>query len=200
MGEASVAGRASTRVPGRGPSQCLLGRSRPDSFQALYDRSKPNAETLIERPPLRTCAVHLLCANSGHDRAAVPCSAGPAALNIGSTAERFGIRPLAPGPHDGLCLHYRALRNHDIAVRHFLSEARTTKIQEVTDASRATEQIIAYQNRNKANKASCSASTSCSRCAVCDDRWGRRRNRRRIPSGRPGRKTCSRERQRTSAP
>jgi hypothetical protein len=52
-------------------------------------------------------------------------------------------------------LHYNSplngiLRNHDIADRHFLSEARTTKTPRVTDAGRTTNQIIARQNSNKA--------------------------------------------------
>src|SRR5262245_6453523 len=53
-----------------------------------------------------------------------------------------------------------ALRNHDIADRHFLSKARTTKTPRVADAGRTTKQIIARQNCNKADKARNSTSTS----------------------------------------
>jgi hypothetical protein len=52
------------------------------------------------------------------------------------------------------------LRNHDIADWHFLSEARTTKTPRVADAGRTTNQIIARQNSDKADKASNSTSTS----------------------------------------
>jgi hypothetical protein len=66
---------------------------------------------------------------------------------------------LASGPHYDGPLN-RALRNHDIADRHFLSEARTTKTPWVADAGCATEQIIPRQNSYKADKASGSAGTS----------------------------------------
>src|SRR5262245_28308100 len=98
---------------------------------------------------------------------------------------------LAPRPYDRLLLHYGALRNHDIATgwRDRCDEVRTTN-QEVADAGRAAEQIIARKKGNKADKASGSTSTSRSRCArhMWDDR---RRFRRIIPSERHGRKRCS---------
>jgi hypothetical protein len=119
-------------------------------------------------------------------------------VDMAGNVFEFGLlRALAPSPHGWLFLPCRALRDHDIADRHFLSEAGATKTQEVAAAGCATEQIIAYQNSNKADKASGGSSASCSRCAAagCDRRRRRRRRRRwrrrRIPSGRRGWKRCS---------
>jgi hypothetical protein len=116
-------------------------------------------------------------------------------LSVLTRASALAKRPgtcLAPRPH-GWFLHYRALRNHDIAAgwRDRCGEAGATKTPRIADAGCAAEQIIGHQNSNKADKASGSTSPSRSRCTRGgrDDR--RLRRRRRIPSGCSGWKRCS---------
>jgi hypothetical protein len=63
------------------------------------------------------------------------------------SAFKVQLWKLGPQPSPPLLffLHNGALRNHDIAVRHFLSEARAPKIQEVTDAGCATERAPGFR-------------------------------------------------------
>jgi hypothetical protein len=86
------------------------------------------------------------------------------------TAARRSLRhSMAPRKRSALCAYNvpgvfnngATLGNHNIPIRHGLSEARTAEVQKIPTAGSTADEIVSGQSRDEAKEANCSGSTRC---------------------------------------